>query len=142
MVNMEPSYEIFDHTADMGMRVVAPTMSALLAPAANGLYAMIGEFATAGAEQTVDIKLTGDDPSIMLRDFLDELLVLFDRDKRIAVALDDVSLTADGLRVAVRTRAIDEDRCVFLREVKAITYHALDIVDVPGGFQATIIVDI
>ena len=139
---MEPSYEIFDHTADMGMRVVAPTMSALLAPAAHGLYAMIGDFATAGAEQTLDVKLSGDDPSIMLRDFLDELLVLFDRDKRIAVALDDASLTADGLRVAVRTRAIDEDRCVFLREVKAITYHALDIVDVPGGFQATVIVDI
>ncbi len=139
---MEPSYEIFDHTADMGMRVVAPTMSALLAPAANGLYAMIGEFATAGAEQTVEIKLTGDDSSIMLRDFLDELLVLFDRDKRLAVALDDAAFSADGLRVAVRTRAIDEDRCVFLREVKAITYHALDIVSVPGGFQATVIVDI
>ncbi len=139
---MEPSYEIFDHTADMGMRVVAPTMSALLAPAAHGLYAMIGEFATAGTEQTVEIKLTGDDPSIMLRDFLDELLVLFDRDKRIAFALDDAALTGDRLHVAVRTRAIDEDRCVLLREVKAITYHALDIVSVPGGFQATVIVDI
>ena len=139
---MEPSYEIFDHTADMGMRVVAPTMSALLAPAMDGLYAMIGELATVGATQTVDIKLTGDDPSIMLRDFLDELLVLFDRDKRIAVALDDAALTADRLHVAVRTRAIDEDRSVLLREVKAITYHALDIVNVRGGFQATIIVDI
>ena len=52
------------------------------------------------------------------------------------------ALTADRLHVAVRTRAIDEDRCVFFREVKAITYHALDIVSVPGGFQATVIVDI
>ena len=139
---MEPRYEIFDHTADMGKRVVAPTMSALLAPAKDGLYAMIGEFATEGAEQTLEINLMGDDPSIMLRDFLDELLVMFDRDKRIAVALDDAALSDDGLRAAVRTRAIDEDRCVFLREVKAITYHALDIVSVPGGFQATVIVDI
>ncbi len=139
---MEPSYEIFDHTADMGMRVVAPTMSALLAPAAYGLYAMIGELATAGAATTLAIELTGDDPSIMLRDFLDELLVLFDRDKRIAVALDDAAVTADRLRVAVQSRAIDEDRCVFLREVKAIPDHALDIVGVPGGFQATVIVDI
>ena len=139
---MEPSYEIFDHTADMGMRVVAPTMSDLLAPAMDGLYAMIGELATAGTATTLDIKLSGDDPSIMLRDFLDELLVLFDRDKRIAVALDDASLAADRLHVGVRTRAIDEDRSVFFREVKAITYHALDIVDVPGGFRATVIVDI
>ena len=139
---MEPNYEIFDHTADMGMRVVAPTMSDLLAPAMDGLYAMIGELATAGTTTTVHLALAGDDPSIMLRDFLDELLVLFDRDKRIAVALDDAALTADGLRVAVQTRAIDEDRCVFFREVKAITYHALDIVSVPGGFQATIIMDI
>ncbi len=139
---MEPNYEIFDHTADMGMRVVAPTMSALLAPAAYGLYAMIGELASAGAAATLAIELTGDDPSIMLRDFLDELLVLFDRDKRIAVTLDDGEFTGDRLHVAVQTRGIDEDRCVFLREVKAITYHALDIVDVPGGFQATVIVDI
>ena len=139
---MEPSYEIFDHTADMGMRVVAPTMSDLLVPAMDGLYAMIGELATAGTATTLDIELTGDDPSIILRDFLDELLVLFDRDKRMAVAFDDAVFAADGLRVAVRTRAIDEDRCVFFREVKAITYHALDIVAVPGGFMATVIVDI
>ena len=139
---MEPSYEIFDHTADMGMRVVAPTMSDLLAPAMDGLYAMIGELATAGSATTLDIELTGDDPSIMLRDFLDELLVLFDRDKRIAVALDVAAFTPDRLHVAVQSRAIDEDRCVLLREVKAITYHALDIVNVPDGFQATVIVDI
>ncbi len=100
---MEPRYEIFDHTADMGMRVVAPTMSALLAPAKDGLYSMIGELATAGAEQTLELNLIGDDPSIMLRDFLDELLVLFDRDKRIAVALDDAALTADCLHVAAQT---------------------------------------
>ena len=40
---MEPSYELFDHTADIGIRAVAPTMAGLVAPAGQGLYAVIGE---------------------------------------------------------------------------------------------------
>ena len=35
-------FEFFDHTADMGVRVWAPTLAELVRPAIDGLYTIIG----------------------------------------------------------------------------------------------------
>ena len=45
---MDSSFELFDHTADVGIRVWADTLPGLLAPAGEGLYAIIGELAVEG----------------------------------------------------------------------------------------------
>jgi len=154
---MKPHFEIFDHTADMGMRVYAPTMSALLVPAAQGLYAMIGDLATRAtshgtarlgrasdveAEEDLTIECAGDEPAVMLRDYLAELLYHFEGDKKFATAFDKTELSEHRLRASMRLSAIDETRSVYHHEVKAITYHELDIMPVEGGFMATVIVDI
>ena len=37
---------------------------------------------------------------------------------------------------------IDRRLSAYHHEVKAITYHELDILRIPGGYEATVIVDI
>ena len=49
---------------------------------------------------------------------------------------------AGQLCATAKTKLVDRERSVYHREVKAITYHELDIRQIPGGYQATIIVDI
>ncbi len=139
---VRPSYEFFDHTADMGVRVWAATMPELLMPAAEGLYAAIGELAAGGDESPLDFEFQGNDPSVLLRDFLTELLILFERDRRRLIAITSATLTASRLAVTAQMAAVDFERSVFHREVKAITYHELNICEVPGGYEATFIVDI
>jgi len=51
--------------------------------------------------------------------------------------LDDHHLSA-----TLAVRAIDDRRSVYFREVKAITYHELEICPISGGYEATLIVDI
>ena len=139
---MEPSYEFFDHTADIGIRVRAPTLSALIIPAGEALYAVIGEIAGRGDRKPVTFDLTGEEPGELLRDYLGELLILFERDARIASAVEVSTFTDSRLAVTVHARPIDRGSSVFHHEVKAVTYHELDVKAVPGGYEATIIVDI
>jgi len=139
---MEPTYEFFDHTADIGIRVRAAAMVEILMPAAEGLYAAIGELVAAGDGSLLHYDFQGDDPSVLLRDFLTELLILFERDQRLLIAVVDAAFTVSRLTVTAKTASVDSERSVFHREVKAITYHELNIHSIPGGFEASFIVDI
>lgn len=138
---MEAGFELFDHTADVGIRVFAPDMNGLIEPAGRGLYAVIGELSAAGVPQAFSLDLTGDDPAMLLRDYLTELLILFERDQCLFEPTDG-EFTTGRLSVRGRRIGVDAERSVYYREVKAITYHELAIRTVTGGYEATIIVDI
>lgn len=138
---MKAGFELFDHTADVGIRVFAPYMNGLLEPAARGLYAVIGELAPTGEPQPFSLDLAGDDPALLLRDYLTELLVLFERDQCFLEQARG-EFTTGRLSVRGRRYRVDGERSVYYREVKAITYHELAIRPVTGGYEATLIVDI
>lgn len=142
MAAVEPSYEIFDHTADAGLRIRAATPAELLQPAAEGLYAIIGGLVAEGQPSPQPMEFTGPDDSILLRDYLAELLHFFEQDARMATAVDVNTFHEGRLAVTVHLSRIDAERTVYHREVKAITYHELDIRTIPGGCEATVIVDI
>lgn len=139
---MDGSYELFDHTADMGVRVRAETREDLVVASVDGFYATIGELVAGGEESAFGFQRRGDDDATLLRDFLNELLILFERDKRRTVRIDGVRFSRRELVVAATVAALDPDRSEYHREVKAITYHELAIRTVEGGYEATFIVDI
>ena len=139
---MQPSFEIFDHTADAGLRLLAPTLDGLLEPAANGLYALIGDLVPSEEARRFDLELAGTDAANLLRDYLGELLFLFETQRRMIGSLDARSFDDHELSLRAQSLAIDTRSSLFHREVKAITYHELDIREIPGGVEATIIVDI
>jgi len=139
---MDATFELFDHTADMGVRVRAETWEDLVVAAIEGFYATIGVLVAGGEESAFHFQRRGDDDATLLRDFLNELLILFERDKRRAVRIEGVRFSRRELVVAATTAAIDPERSEYHREVKAITYHELAIRNLDGGYEATFIVDI
>jgi len=139
---VDPSYELFDHTADIGIRVFAATLTELLLPATDGLYAAVGELVPAGTTENVSVDLTGDDEAVLLRDYLTEVLMWMECGGRMVVALNVEQFSAQRLAVTAETQPIDQERSSLDREVKAITYHGLAIELVPNGYRASIIVDI
>lgn len=162
---MSPSYELFDHTADLGLRVRAATPEALIRPATDAFYAAIGELTVRPgvAERRIEVSLgavaagPGDaaapahadaEPAahaaraLLLRDYLAELLVLFERASLRYFPKRVEEFSTRRLAVNGLAAAVDLERSALLREVKAVTYHELAIRPIPGGFEATIIVDI
>ena len=138
---MEAGFEHFDHTADMGVRVWAPTMVGLIEPAAEGLYAAIGDLASTGPTQPFSFDRRGE-PAMMLRDFLNELLILFERDRRRLLGYERIEFDDAHLAVTASSALLDEEQSALYREVKAITYHELSVRRIDGGFEAVFIVDI
>lgn len=141
---MAARYEFFDHTADLGIRLFADTQIELVPVAAEAFYAAIGELepARGSMDEARTFDLAGEDAAGLLRDFLVELLIAFETRQVIACEIaprqfDDRRLVADAALCP-----IDAERSVFLREVKAITYHALELARTEKGFRATMIVDI
>ena len=139
---MEARYELFDHTADIGIRVRAASLPGLLAPAGEGLYAVIGDVVAGSEADPVTFDLTGTEPPLLYRDYLAELLILFERNARRVTTLAAPVFDEQHLKVTARTANVDQTRSLLLREVKAITYHMLGIRSIYGGYEATVIVDI
>lgn len=139
---MGGTFELFDHTADIGVRVRAATLAELVSPATDGLYAVIGDIATTGRALEQRIELTDDEPAVLLRDYLAELLHAFDHGHRRATDVKVRAFDERRLDVSVALREVDDARSDFEREAKAVTYHELAVRRVEGELELTFIVDI
>ena len=136
-------FELFDHTADLGLRVRGSTLEELLAEAGRGLLAMIvANPASVRPVQTRTIELPAGEASYLLFDWLTELLYAFESDKLLLCEFQ-VQLAEGKFTATCRGEPMDANRHEMDHEVKAITYHRLRVEQLAdGGWMAEVIVDI
>jgi SHS2 domain-containing protein len=135
-------YEIFEHTADLGVRVRAASLAALLADAARGLTAVIaGDTTQIRGTSEESFMVAGTDPTWLLYDWLGELLAAFDLRRMLFVDFH-VEVGPAGLRATARGERYDPGRHELAHEVKAVTQHELIARETPQGWEASFIVDI
>ena len=135
-------YELFEHTADLGLRIRAADLDTLFAEAGECLFsAVVEDLASVRPTVEVRVELTGDDREFLLFDWLRELLMRHDAD-RLLFGKFAVSVRPDGLTGTAWGEPIDSARHVLSHEVKAITYHELRVEQTADGWLAEAIVDI
>jgi SHS2 domain-containing protein len=135
-------HELFEHTADLGLRATAPDLNALFAEMAACLVsAMVEDPATVQPVRDVRIELAGTDREFLLFDWLKELLLRFETDQLLFASFD-LKVTDTGLTATARGEQYDPARHELAHEVKAITYHELKVERTPDGWLAEVIVDI
>src|SRR5262245_51034402 len=120
-------FELFEHTADLGLRASGATLEELLAEAARGLLAMlVANPQAVRPVRTRTIEVAAEQPEYLLFDWLSELLYAFETDK---LLLGEFELTLNGeqLRATCRGEPMDPARHHMDHEVKAITYHRLRV---------------
>jgi SHS2 domain-containing protein len=136
------TYETFEHTADLGLRVRGATLDELFADAARGLFHLIvPELDSVRPRESVEVLLPGEPTELLLFDWLNELLYIFET-RHMLLAEFDVRVGDTGLAATARGEPIDRGRHVLDHEVKAITYHGLRLEQEAGGWIAEVIVDI
>jgi SHS2 domain-containing protein len=135
-------YETFEHTADLGIRIRAPDLNALFAEAGHALFAVIvDDPATIQPVRELKVQIAGDEREYLFFDWLNELLYHWDTEHFLLAACT-VSVADAGLEAVVQGEAFDAARHKLGHEVKAITYHALSVVQAADGWEAEVIVDI
>lgn len=136
--------EMFDHTADVGLRVTASTLDEVFRAAAEGVFNYIvvnrDEVRPTDAEA---IRLADSSPGELLALWLNELIFRSETSHRL-YARFDVSVGDDGCSLAgeIAGEPIDRDRHVLDHEVKAVTRHGLELARTDRGWVAEMILDI
>jgi len=135
-------FEVFDHTADLGLRVRADDLNSLFAEAARALMSVIvSNPDLVEPRDVLAVTITGRDREYLFVDWLDKVLFLFES-KRFLASQFDVTIDADGVSAAVRGEPYDEARHTLAHEVKAVTYHGLKVEQTESGWLAEVILDI
>ena len=137
-------FEVFEHTADVGLRVHAESLERLFVEAARGVYALIVENPEAiEPRQQVVIELQSENGEGLFVDWLRELIYRFETehlllaDMRVQLSADHRSLQAD-----CRGEPADWSRHLPDNELKAVTYHGLRVEQSADGWMAEVILDI
>ena len=134
-------YELFEHTADLGLRVRAVDLDALFAEAAACLFAAVLEdVGSVRPEQSVAVELVGTDREFLLFDWLRDLLMRFDAD-HLVFGKFAVQVRDDGLTGTAWGEPLDPERHLLAHEVKAITYHELKVIRDGDRWLAEVIVE-
>jgi SHS2 domain-containing protein len=135
-------YEVFDHTADVGLRIWAEDRAALFAEAARALFSLL--VANGDAVRAVEqrgYEIAGEQDDFLLFDWLSELLYTFETE-HLLLSQFKVELSPAGLRATCRGEPLDRARHEMDHEIKAITYHGLKLERAGNGWLAEVIVDI
>jgi SHS2 domain-containing protein len=141
-------YEIFEHTADVGIRARADSIDELFADAARGLFSvMVANLDVVQSRQELNLSVKGSDIEEVLHDWLAELLYTFHGRRLVLrefqVQIYQIEQTAEiQLSAVARGEPIELKRHEIDVEVKAITWHGLRIQKRGDEWVAEVIVDI
>jgi SHS2 domain-containing protein len=136
--------ETFEHTADLGLRVVAAGLADLFETAAAGLFdVIVANREDVREEETEQIALAAESTEDLLLAWLNELIFRCETRHRLyhrfEVRPDDAGRRLDA---TIWGEPIDRDRHILDHEVKAATRHGLSLRHEGEQWRAEVILDI
>ncbi len=131
------TWELIDHTGDVGVAAQAPTLEELFAECARAMFSLLAVAPDPAPTDSDAFPVAGAEPAEELRDFLAELLYRFSAEHRLYVAF-----TAEPGRVSAAWEPYREDRHPLRSELKAVTWHQLEAVRDAGGWRGRVIFDV
>ena len=134
------SFEEISHTADIKIRVHAPTLEALFSETFNALMQVMYGTARKGGIVT-EIKVESPDNESLLLDFLSEVLFVSEVE---SLVFFDASISIHGscLTAELSGEPFDPIRHSGGSEVKGISYSGLSIIHDANGYMLDIIFDV
>ncbi|MDQ3660519.1 MAG: archease [Actinomycetota bacterium] len=136
---MARRFEILEHTADIGLRAWGATLEEVFAAATEAVAHIAGAWEPGPGEE-IFVEVEAADREGLLVDWLSETLYLFDSSGGALGGVHVASVGAGSCRGAVTLRELqDPDEGV---QVKAVTYHQLEVAESENGWTATVYLDI
>jgi SHS2 domain-containing protein len=146
------SFESFDHTADVGLRIYGRDLKQLFVHAAQGMFDLIAEVKKGRSlpeRKEVRLKIEALSQEELLVGWLRELLYLastqqlFFTDFKI-IQLEEETPKVIPLRIQAEVvgEKVNETKHVLKKEVKAVTYHGLSLKQGKKSWVAEVIFDV
>ncbi len=135
-------YETFDHTADIGVRVFGRTYEEVFANAAYALFDFITDLDQVEERTTFSVQVEGADAEDLLVRWLNELLFLWESKGLMLKGVTFSRLDERSLAALGRGEVFDPSRHVRNLEIKAVTYHQIQVRQMDGTWEARVIFDV
>ncbi|MGQ9631716.1 MAG: archease [bacterium] len=132
-------FELFDHTADIGLRAFGSDMRELFANAAYGMFSILADLQSVEAKVTHMFDVRASDVKELLVAWLNELLYTYEVRELIFKEFEILRLSNTNLVANALGEPIDITRHIIKAEIKTATYHKVTIGKVPvlsGGDRA------
>ncbi|HVO83796.1 MAG TPA: archease [Syntrophobacteria bacterium] len=135
------SYELIDHTADVGIRVMAASPDALFETAALALTELMTDTTKVEPRLERTVKLRGESLDLLLVCWLQEILFLMDTEG-LVFSVFEVRIEGAALHATLRGEPFNPEVHPRKSEVKAVTYHHLEVATHNDRWEARVILDI
>lgn len=139
---MEAGYLILDHPADLGIEARGKTLAAAFEQAACGLVSVIVDPDSVRPVESRSVTIEAGDHQQLLVRWLTEVLYLYDGLKFFPRDFKIGRLSSRVLEAQVRGEPFDRRRHLIRLDVKAITYHQLEIHRRGSGHGLQVFLDI
>lgn len=136
------SYELIDHTADVGLRAFGRDLETLFRNAAVGMFEMMTELERVTPTVSKEIHLEEKKVEDLFIRWLQELLYRFSVDRTFYRDFQFSALTENKLAAVIRGEKMSDQKHILRKEVKAVTYHRLKVEKTKEGWVGEVILDI
>ncbi len=138
-------FNYFETTADLGVEAMGKSLEEVFKEGAKGLYNIMVDIDKVDKKEKIEFEVTGEDLEELLYNFLNELLFYTDvegivfNDFDIKIERDD---SGYRLKCTAYGEKIDKEKHNIKEEVKAVTYHKMEVKKENGEWKVRYIVDL
>jgi SHS2 domain-containing protein len=137
---------MFDHTADVGFELEAPTLEALFDEARRALLMTLFERPPESGEEENSVRLSAPDLETLLVRWINELAFLVQGDGFVSVhsgvRIEELDGEDFSLEASLTGAPLDLEGNGWLGEIKSATFHGLDVRQDGEDWRARVILDV
>lgn len=139
---MKKKYKFINHTADVGIKVWGESLESLFENAAYSMFDILTELDKVKVKESLGVEIEGKRTDELLADWLRNLLYKFNGEGYLLREFNIEEISKKDLKAKVGGEKLDLSRHTLKTEIKAVTYHGLEVKKTGQGWEAQVIFDV
>ena len=132
------THSLAEHVGELAIRIEASSLPELFAESARALAEVMLGRPAGGSGDYEQVWVKAPDREALLVAWLDELIFQAERDHKVYGDVEVQRITDGEMDAAIRGEPVSDLKT----QVKAATFHGLEIIDTPKGVAATVVLDV
>ena len=140
-MNSDKDYKIIEHTADIGIKITGRFLTELFWKAMHATADLLSGGIEIEPRIERGFSTKEENIETALVSILEEIIYFFEKESFLP-SMCSVRIKEDAYEIRLKGDIVSAEDLKNGTEIKAVTYHQLEIKEVRGGFQATVIFDV
>lgn len=136
------SFEVIEHTADTGIRAFGKDVKEAFENAAVGMFSLVANLDKVEEKEEHEVEVQADNQEDLLVEWLNELLYLLEVKRLLLKSFKIAEMDEHHLKAKVAGEEIDERKHELGIDIKAVTYHMLEVGKTNDTWETQVIFDV